>query len=87
MNCHFCKTNQNVRGQVRIGESMVACCYDCLNGVAHRSEYIPERKEVIVKVLERIGYHDDHYPGEVIKIYEEHLQDMVDRGFVELVTG
>ncbi|MFK7696427.1 hypothetical protein [Paenibacillus sp. HJGM_3] len=44
-----------------------------------------ERKRVIVRVLRPVGYHDDHNPGEIIEIYEDHLQGMLDQGYVEIV--
>lgn len=43
------------------------------------------QKEVLVRVLKEVGYHDDHQVGEVIRIQETHLKDMVEEGFVELL--
>ncbi|MGG3012271.1 hypothetical protein ABEO98_22655 [Brevibacillus parabrevis] len=48
-------------------------------------ENLPERKRVLVKVIKEIGYHDVHFPDEIIWVFEEHAEDMVKNGFVETV--
>jgi hypothetical protein len=45
-----------------------------------------KQKRVLCVVLKPVGYHDDHEPGEIIPIDVKHVVEMIEKGYVRLLS-